>query len=474
MLFEISDRCRDSSRHEHRSPIPLPYGQNTLFPDGKSYGIEGSKEVLPVDNASKRILLVEDQRVAALSQRALLRSLGFSVEIVATGEDAVARTRQGDIDLVLMDIELGPGINGGEAARRIRKERDIPVVFLSAHIDAVTLGRTRDAGAYGYVVKGTGEALLQAVLSTAFELFETRRQLRESEARYRILIENSHDIIYALDSAGRFSYVSPSNQRLLGGTPEALRGTDPRTTLHPDDLPVWEHFIRRIQQGNSFLSGVEYRVRHADGSWRWHSTSATAVRNDQGELLSIVGICHDITDRKELEEALRHQATHDTLTGLPNRTLFLDRLEHEMAVARRRGRGGALLFLDLDNFKSINDTLGHNIGDRLLIAVADRLRALVREADTVARMGGDEFTVLLPEAGGRDSVADVATRICQALYKVFLVEGHELFVSASVGISTYPEDGNSVSTLMKLADMAMYRAKAAGRNTWRFWGNTLP
>ena len=143
-------------------------------------------------------------------------------------------------------------------------------------------------------------------------------------------------------------------------------------------------------------------------------------------------------------------------------------------MTRRRGRGGALIFLDLDNFKSINDTLGHAAGDRLLVAVAQRLKGLVREADTVARMGGDEFTLLLPEAGDAPQVSEVALRICQALHEVFLLGEQELFVSASMGISLYPADGNSVTTLLKLADMAMYRAKASGRNTYRFWSGSEP
>jgi len=423
---------------------------------------------------AKHILLVEDQRVAALAQRAILFSLGYAVDIALSGPEALEKHRHHRYDLVLMDIELGTGMDGGEAARQIQEEREIPVVFLSAHTDAPTIDRTRVTSHYGYVVKGTGDALLQATLETALALFEARSRLRESEARYRLLIENTHDIIYALDPEGVFTYVSPSWTKIVGHAPEDVVGTSYKKHVHPEDQEACNVFFKKFLDGASSLSGVEYRVLRQDGRWAWHTSSATAARNGEGRMTSFIGISRDISERKVLEEALRHQATHDTLTGLPNRTLFLDRLEHELAVTKRRGRGGALIFLDLDNFKNINDTLGHDVGDQLLVAVARRLKALVREADTVARMGGDEFTMLLPEAGGAPQVADVALRICQALHDVFLLDGQELFVSASMGISLYPHDGTSVTTLLKLADMAMYRAKAAGRSTYRFWSGPDP
>ena len=432
------------------------------------------KEVFFVETRPKHILLVEDQRVAALAQRAILVSLGYTVDIAVSGNEAMEKHRQQTYDLVLMDIELGVGIDGGETAKQLQEEREIPVVFLSAHTDAPTIERTRAAASYGYVVTGTGDALLHATLETALALFETRYRLRESEARYRLLIENTHDIIYSLSLEGTFTYVSPSWTRMLGQPPETIVGTSFRRYIHPEDVDACDVFFRKFHEGTSFLSGVEYRVLRQDGIWCWHTSSATAVRDGEGHLVSFIGIARDISERKVLEEALRHQATHDTLTGLPNRTLFLDRLEHELAMTRRRGRGGALIFLDLDNFKSINDTLGHAAGDRLLVAVAQRLKALVREADTVARMGGDEFTLLLPEAGDAPQVSEVALRICQALHEVFLLGEQELFVSASMGISLYPADGNSVTTLLKLADMAMYRAKASGRNTYRFWSGSEP
>jgi diguanylate cyclase (GGDEF)-like protein len=192
-------------------------------------------------------------------------------------------------------------------------------------------------------------------------------------------------------------------------------------------------------------------------------------RNAEGNPLRIVGTHREITEQVQVEESLRHAGTHDPLTGLPNRTLFNDHLLLAMAQARRNKTVVAVVFLDLDDFKEINDTLGHDVGDLLLKAVAKRLKKEVREVDTVARMGGDEFTLILPGLHDRKDAEQVAERIREAVARPYWLGDRVLEVSASLGVSLYPLDGRDVRTLMKRADMAMYRAKNDGRNLWRFW-----
>jgi diguanylate cyclase (GGDEF)-like protein len=182
-----------------------------------------------------------------------------------------------------------------------------------------------------------------------------------------------------------------------------------------------------------------------------------------------VAVFHDITEVKRSEEQIRHQAYHDALTGLPNRQLFNDRLEMALSRARRGGESVAVLFLDLDHFKTINDSLGHAVGDLLLQEVATRLKRSVRQEDTVCRLGGDEFIMILPELEGDDQAVAAAGRIIEALEKPFSLRGHDLYITCSIGITIYPNDGADLETLVKNADMAMYRAKEQGRNTYRLF-----
>ncbi|MCL7751077.1 diguanylate cyclase [Guyparkeria hydrothermalis] len=285
-----------------------------------------------------------------------------------------------------------------------------------------------------------------------------------SETRFRQLVENANDIIYTLTPDGVLSYVSPSWVTSLGHAVEDVVGTHIRDYLHPDDLPRCLAFLEEVLGSGEPRGGIEYRVRHRDDGWRWHTSNAAPLRDDDGQVTAFLGIARDITERRAMEERIRHLAQHDALTGLPNRALFFEHLEQALRLAARHGEKEALLFIDLDEFKPINDRLGHAAGDEVLLTTARRLLAGVRESDLVGRLGGDEFVVLLHAVGDSDEALAVAGALCRSLAEPIGVEGQTVAVSASIGVTLYPDHAVTGDDLVRAADRAMYRAKAAGRN----------
>ncbi len=289
------------------------------------------------------------------------------------------------------------------------------------------------------------------------------RSLRASERYFRSLIENALDTITILDEDGIIVYQSPSSGRVLGYPPEELAGTVVFDYLHPTDQPTArEEFIDALVQGRG-RQPVEVRFRHRDGSWRTLEVIGQNLLDDP-VVGGIVVNARDITARKRAEERLVYESLHDRLTGLPNRALLMDRVAQLLRRSRRPGAPGfSVLFLDIDRFKYVNDSLGHMVGDRLLVAVARRLESCLRPGDTVARLGGDEFTMLLDSADGVEEASRVAERIHQELRRPFLLAGQEMFASVSIGIATSPSGYGAPEDILRDADLAMYRAKDRGR-----------
>ncbi|HEX7166422.1 MAG TPA: EAL domain-containing protein [Acidimicrobiales bacterium] len=280
---------------------------------------------------------------------------------------------------------------------------------------------------------------------------------------FQALVQNSSDVITVCDAGGRIRFQTPSVTRVFGYTEGVLVGTDLSLLVHPDDLrPVQKALLRAAAEPDA-TDRLECRVRHADGSWRYTETAVSARLDDplvDGFILNT----RDVTERKLLEEELAHQAFHDSLTGLANRALFRDRIEHALHRQRRQRRPLAVLLFDLDAFKNVNDSLGHGFGDRLLAAVADRVRGLLRPADTASRLGGDEFAVLLEDLVGPADATYVADRVLRAMRAPFVVDGKEVVTNASLGIAI--ADGETVVTaddILRNADVAMYTAKGRGR-----------
>jgi diguanylate cyclase (GGDEF)-like protein/PAS domain S-box-containing protein len=290
--------------------------------------------------------------------------------------------------------------------------------------------------------------------------------LRESEERYRLMAENSTDIISRHTVEGIYLYASPASKTLLGFLPEELVGQSLADLTHPDDRTRVADLQASWEAGDE-PSGISYRICRADGKYVWLETTSRPLRNPEtGQLLEIIAVSRDITERKEAEERIEYQAFHDALTGLPNRQLFKDRLTVALAHAKRLESRLAVMFLDLDQFKYVNDTLGHSAGDLLLVEIADRLCGAVREEDTVSRLGGDEFTLLLVDVTTEDAAIRIANKLLRAVESPMLLDGNELSVTTSIGIALFPNDGEDAEALLKNADAAMYRAKDSGRNTF--------
>jgi diguanylate cyclase (GGDEF)-like protein/PAS domain S-box-containing protein len=329
-------------------------------------------------------------------------------------------------------------------------------------------GRTRHFGVLEVLYQGrrgiTEDELqfLKAVADLTASIIENSRDreaLEASDQRFRAIIENSSDGIVLTGEDDVITYAGPSTARLLGYAEEELVGSTFASLLHPDDALPYGASDESVP---SVLTR-ELRVRDANGDWRWVECTLKNLL-DNPAVGGVVINYRDITERKDAEQQLETLAYRDSLTGLPNRFLFHDRIKTAVNQARRHNRGLAVLYLDLDRFKLVNDTLGHGIGDDLLQRVAERLETAVRAGDTIARLGGDEFAVILPDIKSGDDAGIVARKVLAALNEPFLVSDHRLYAPASIGVSVFPVDGEDAGALLKNADSALYRAKELGRN----------
>jgi diguanylate cyclase (GGDEF)-like protein/PAS domain S-box-containing protein len=318
------------------------------------------------------------------------------------------------------------------------------------------------------LIVGAMALALLALLFGAFSgtsklLSNQNRQLRTSEERFRSLVRNSVDVNMIVGADGMIAYESPAAERVLGLRAEERLGQPAFGIIHPDDRTFGENLLAGVMQTPGAEVSGELRARHADGSWR----SIDAVLKNLLDDPAVGGVVinyRDVTTRKTLEEELTRQAFHDSLTGLANRALFADRLEHALSRTRRFGQPVAVLFIDLDDFKTVNDSLGHGEGDLLLVAVAERLQKALRAVDTIARMGGDEFAVLLEDPADTSAPVEVAQRLLAALEPPFERGAKELFVHASVGIAVSSAKSMTPGDLLRDADVSMYTAKSNGKN----------
>ena len=313
------------------------------------------------------------------------------------------------------------------------------------------------------------------------QLQRIRRELIQHNQLFEVITENAADMIAVIDCVGNRLYNSPAYQKVLGYSSEELKLTSSGEQIHPEDQ---QRVLEAAEKARLTGRGerLEYRMRHKDGTWRILESVATAIRNEKGQTGKLVIVSRDITERKRAEEMLAHNALHDTLTNLPNRTLFLDRVRHALALSQRhQSYRFAVLFIDLDEFKVFNDSLGHAAGDSLLIQIARRLTVSIRAVDTIsrpvpmqsasafvsqgslARLGGDEFTILLEEIRDCSDAIRVSERIQQRLTVPFVVEGHEVVTTASIGIAFCGTSYTNPEDLVRDAEIAMYRAKREGR-----------
>ncbi len=309
--------------------------------------------------------------------------------------------------------------------------------------------------------------VLGAVAAVAMGLLLRRTAARRA-AQFRSLVHNASDLITVVDESGLIRYQSPSAEWLLGLAPHQLVGTNYFALVDPADEAHLRSIVLDLATSTGSTATAEYRVRHLDGSSRYVESIVSDLTAD-GTVKGLVLNTRDVTDRKSLQDELAHQAFHDSLTGLSNRAVFRDRIEHALPRGTRHDSRLAVLLLDLDGFKTVNDSLGHDAGDELLIAVGRRLKACGRSSDTVARIGGDEFGVLLEDEVDEARARSVADRLLSEFTTPFEVRGRELFVRSSIGIALSVPGASKTDELIRNADAAMYAAKAAGKGRYEFF-----
>lgn len=359
-----------------------------------------------------------------------------------------------DISLVREKIRLRMRHVADQYEVRVRR-KDGTIIWLE-------IGGAPVVDAAGNVVGSIG------VHNDVTERRMAEEALRESEARYRLMAENSTDMISRTSNRGVLLYASDACRRLLGYEPSELVGRSFYDFVFDADRDEVRHLSSLIHESGP--TTFAYRVEKKDGSLIWFETTSRSVRDVfTGKIREIVGVSRDVTERKRVEEQIEYQAYHDALTGLPNRRLFRDRLTVALAHARRMKHPLAVMFLDLDRFKVVNDTLGHSTGDELLKTVGTRLQSSLREEDSIARMGGDEFTILLADLKTTDDSAKIAQKVLDTVAQPLRIDGTELFVTTSIGIALFPSDGDTAEALLANADHAMYRAKDAGRNSYQMF-----
>lgn len=418
-----------------------------------------------------KILIVEDEALIALNIESRLVGLGHEVcGIVASGEEALSQAAALKPDLVLMDIHLAGAMDGIETAALIRERLAIPSVYLTAHADEATLARAKQTDPYGFLLKPFQEIDLRIGLDMALHRRATELRAEASEEMFRLVTEGIDDV-FCLSSPDLkvVYYVSAAYERLWGRSQDSLYQS-PMSFLegvHEDDM---ERVVAVFAQSGPEARELEYRLVRPDGTIRWVRDRRFPVYDPQGNCIRLASIVTDITEQRQaredllvLNKQLQQQATHDMLTGLPNRRLFIDRLEQALAHARRFGGRVGMLFIDLDGFKSINDRFGHQAGDEALVLIAHRIRLLLREVDSAARLGGDEFGIVLPDIALLEDAVLVGEKVLQEVSQPFLLRSVSCTLGASIGITSYPDIGETADELISRADKAMYQVKKSGK-----------
>lgn len=303
-----------------------------------------------------------------------------------------------------------------------------------------------------------------SMVAIGLERQRDREALRQSEARHRLLTDHASDVIWTMDLAGNITYVSPSVQRQRGYTAEEVMRQHLTEALTPDSAEVvWNQMLQAraaVEAGEAYPEFVaDLEQPHKNGGTVWSEVKTAGIYNEAGDFIGVVGVARDLTERRKAELQMRYMAQHDSLTGLPNRALFMDRLQQALTYCSRHQRQLAVLLLDLNKFKPVNDEYGHAAGDELLKAIGERLRKLLRASDTVARLGGDEFVVLLPQLETPPEVSQVSAKISAALAQPFPLSMATVQIGCSIGQALFPDDGSDADTLIRIADERMYQQK---------------
>ena len=433
-----------------------------------------------IKHTPPRVLVADDDATLRRVMRTALEQAGFEVHEAEDGRQAVKRAAAVNPDIVLMDVEM-PNMDGFAACALIRKRPesvDTPIIMLTGREDDESIQSAYDSGATDFVSKPINWALLSHRVKYIMRASRVSRGLRVSETKNRAFVRAIPDSMLVVDEQGALL----THHRGKDGSPlldERLAGKASVYEALPKSLAdLWRHQVAEvIQTGNPQYNENRYT---ANGSRFFYETRMVPFTAD-----SVLIILRDVSEQKRADARVRRLAFYDTLTGLPNRQSFLIQVAEAIRLAEENDGKLGILYIDLDNFKRINDSLGHSVGDALLRALSKRLEACVRRDDYVARsgrsdthlqiarLGGDEFTILLRELDNADEASTVAERVMTAFAEPILHLGQKFVITPSIGIATYPEDGTDIDALVKNADTAMYHAKSAGRNRISLFSGTM-
>jgi len=458
-------------------------------------------QIMDANPENARLLLVDDKPELLNSLFEVVVSQGYQVEKALGGRAALELLANEEFDLVLLDLIM-PEVSGQDVLQYVA-EHDVTAKVIVVSGDASFSGvkNALTHGAFDFVRKPYEAAELLATVKKALEHhrleernLQMENHLRESEELYRFIVHSSPDLVYMLDRNGCFTFLNDRVDALLGYSQEELIGKHYSEIVAEEDLNAARFLFNDRRTGRRSTRNAEVRLRskrsynsvgETSGDYQsrvvWTELTAKGIyqqleeREERSEdnFVGTYGTARDISERKEAQQVINFQAYHDLLTHLPNRALLKDRLSLAITQAQRNKRKLAVMFLDLDRFKLVNDTLGHTMGDRLLKAVSNRLQSCLRGGDTLSRFGGDEFALLLPEVRTRDDVVVIAEKILDRLSTPFVIDTHELYVGASIGIAMYPEGGDSGELLIQNADIAMYYIKGRGKNGYQFFSDEM-
>lgn len=437
-----------------------------------------------------RILVVDDEPLILEGLTRLLVPLEYDVSIAKGGCDAIIAIGKQQFDIILLDLGM-PDLSGSEVLRFIADRGvNTPVIVVSGESSIDAAINALRAGASDFVRKPyESEELLRRIDNTLArsrlekENNQIMQRLQQSEKWHRFLINNSPDFIYTLDPQGMFTFVNDRLEALTGFMRHELLGQHYSILIDDDDLPRAENVFNERRAGDRSTRNTELRLKCKMGMRRprlMHGrcktvelTATGMYENDNNpferRFIGSYGVVKDISERKQAEETVHYQTYHDLLTGLPNRALFRNHLGLLLAQSKRSKQSLVVLSLDLDHFKIVNDSLGHSLGDELLLAIGTRLRQCLREGDTLARLGGDEFAILLPALSEQRDIEPIGRKIIHVLSEPVYIKGHEVYVSASIGACIAPADSDTVDSLIRQSEIAMYHAKTQGRSRLQFW-----
>ncbi|MEH6355884.1 MAG: EAL domain-containing protein [Marinobacter sp.] len=446
------------------------------------------------DTAVARILVADDDPRLLSSLSSLLEQQGYLVTSALGGREACRQLNTQTFDIAMLDLRM-PELDGFEVmAHAAKVQSKCGIIVVSGESSFSSVSRALRRGAQGYIKKpfDPDEMLttLKAELgkqSLVKAHTNVQKRLEKSEELHRYIVNNSPDIVFMLDGKGRFCFTNSKVKSLLGYNSEELNGKHFRHLLDEQDIARGIHAFRdpSITHENPRAFEVKLKTRGSQKAKRYFEITAFPIDHEtlpmggdfnahtSGPKAKFYGTARDVTERREAEAFINFQAYHDLLTRLPNRALFTDRLSLALTQANRSKQKLAVMFLDLDRFKVINDTLGHAMGDVLLKMVTQRLEHCLRKGDTLSRFGGDEFTLLLPAINNSNDARRIAKKLIDALKAPFHLGEHEAFVGVSIGIALYPEAGTSLDQLIQNADIAMYHVKARGKDGYSFYSESM-